>query len=117
MILTRLAVGREQLAGLQIEIDILIFRTYMIRRSISVTALRTRARAEPMSGPSGQRRLPPRKSASSSRVLAALDTSLPTTPFRLDEDGVIDLTTPENDALSEAATAQFIDHFPSGRTS
>ena len=65
----------------------------------------TKFRAGPMSGIS----LPLYMSAASSKVLSALDTR---TDFRPDEDGVIDLTTPENDALSGAVGAQLLGHRP-----
>jgi hypothetical protein len=51
------------------------------------------------------------KSASSSKVL---DTRLLMTGFAPDEDGVIDLTTPENDALSAAVGAQVMGRRPPG---
>ncbi len=59
-----------------------------------------------MSGTSGHVNLPRRQSSSSSKVLSALDTRLLTTYFRPDEDGVIDLTTDENDTFSELVEAQ-----------
>jgi hypothetical protein len=46
--------------------------------------------------------LPLQKSASSSKVLCAMDSCFPTPDFRPDEDGIIDLTTPENDVLYRA---------------
>jgi hypothetical protein len=64
---------------------------------------RTKFLAGPMSGTSGQGSRPLCKSASSSEVLSALDTFLTT-----DEDGVIDLTIPENDALSGLVGAQLM---------
>ncbi|KAH9968063.1 ribonuclease H-like domain-containing protein [Russula dissimulans] len=50
--------------------------------------------------------LPLHKSASGSKVLSALDTRLPAIDFQPDEDGIIDLTTPENDALYEVVSTQ-----------
>lgn len=54
------------------------------------------------------------KSASSSRVLSAVDACLLAADFQPDGDGVIDLTTAENDALSGAVGAQLMGRRPSG---
>ena len=71
-----------------------------------------------MSGTSSQGSRPRlHKSASTSKVLSALDTAFPTINFRPDEHGIIDLTTPENDALSNAIRALVIDHRPSSAPS
>ncbi|KAH9990250.1 ribonuclease H-like domain-containing protein [Russula compacta] len=74
-----------------------------------------------MSGTSSQGS-PPRlhKSASTSKVLSALDTSstgFPTINFRPNEHGIIDLTTPEDDALSNAVRALVIGRRPSSASS
>ncbi|KAI0299388.1 ribonuclease H-like domain-containing protein [Multifurca ochricompacta] len=64
-------------------------------------------RAELFSGKRGEASLPSDKSASSARVLStSLGTYRSTTDFKPDEDGVIDLTTPEKDKPSEAITVQ-----------
>jgi hypothetical protein len=70
-----------------------------------------------MSGSSRQVNLPPRQSASRSKVLSALDTCLSTTYFRPDEDGVIDLTTDENDVLFEVVGTRLMGCHPSGASS
>jgi hypothetical protein len=90
----------------------------MLIRGVSALSGRalTKFRAEPMSGSSRQVNLP-LQSASRPKVLSALDTYLSTTYFRPDEDGVIDLTTDENDALSEVVGAQLIGCHPSGASS
>lgn len=89
----------------------------MLVRGVSVGAALSRAltkfRAETMSGSSRQVNLP-LQSTSRSKLLSALDTVVPTTYFRPDEDGVIDLTTDENDALSEAVGAWLVGRHPSG---
>jgi len=89
----------------------------MLIRGISGAALSGRAptkfRAETMSGSSRQVNL----LLPNSKVLSALDTSLSTTYFRPDEDGVIDLTTDENDALSEVVGARLMGCHPSGASS
>ena len=56
------------------------------------------------------------KSPSSSKVLSASDERLVTADFHPDDDGVIDLTTVENDALSGAVGAQLMpmDRHPLG---
>lgn len=86
----------------------------MLIRGISGAALSGRAptkfRAETMSGSSRQVNLPLPKS----KVLSALDSM---TYFRPDEDGVIDLTTDENDALSEVVGARLRGCHPSGASS
>lgn len=93
----------------------------MLIRGVSAgAALSGRAlttfRAEPMSGSSRQVNLPP-NSASTSKVLSALDASHLTPYFRPDKDGVIDLTTEENDALSEIVGAWLMGCHPSGASS
>jgi hypothetical protein len=72
-----------------------------------------------MSGTSGHVNPPRRQSSSGSKVLSALDTHLLTTYFRPDEDGVIDLTTGENDTFSELVEAQLrpMSRRPSGASS
>ena len=87
-------------------------------KAVSVMAVRsggarsklTKYHSEPMSGTRGQGSPPPRTtlqmSASSSKVLAAMDSCFSTPDFRPDEDGIIDLTTPENDALYDAVRTQ-----------
>jgi len=77
----------------------------------------TKFRAEPMSGSSRQVSLPLRQSASRSKVLSALDTCLSMAYFQPDEEGVIDLTTDENDALSEVVGARLMRCHPSGASS
>lgn len=62
----------------------------------------TKFRARPMSGTNNQA-----FKSSSSKVLSALDARL-TVDFQPDDDGVIDLTTAENDALSGAVGAQLM---------
>jgi hypothetical protein len=94
----------------------------MLIRGVSVSAAfsgraLTKFRAEPMSGSSRQVNLPLRQSASRSKVMSALDAYLSTTYFRPDEDGVIDLTTDENDALSEVVGARLMGCHPSGASS
>ena len=74
-------------------------------------------RTKLMSGSSRQANLPLRQSTSGSRVLSALDACLSTTYFRPDEDGVIDLTTDENDALFEVVGTRLIGCHPSGARS
>ena len=74
-------------------------------------------RAEPMSGSSRPVNLPLRQSVSRPKILSALDTCLSTTYFRPDEDGIIDLTTDENDALSEVVGARLMYCHPSGASS
>lgn len=79
-------------------------------RPISVMATRsararTMCRPEPMSSTSNQISLPLPKSSSNSKVLSAMDSCFPAIDFRPDEDGIIDLTTPENDALYEVVKA------------
>ena len=71
----------------------------------------TKFRAQSMSTNS-----PGLKSSSSSKVLSALDARLATADFQPDDDGVIDLTTVENDALSRAVGAQLMpmDRHPLG---
>ncbi|KAI0275714.1 hypothetical protein BGY98DRAFT_991095 [Russula aff. rugulosa BPL654] len=88
----------------------------MLIRGVSALSGRalTKFRAEPMSGSSRQVNLP-LQSASRPKVLSALDMYLSTTYFRPDEDGVIDLTTDENDALSEVVGAQLMGCHPSVR--
>ncbi len=89
-------------------------------RPISVMATRsararTMSRPEPMSGTSNQAiPLPKSTSNSESKVLSAMDSCLPTIDFRPDEDGIIDLTTPENDALYDVVKARLVGHCPSG---
>jgi hypothetical protein len=63
----------------------------------------TKFRARSMSGTNNQAL----KSSSSSKVLSALDARL-AADFQPDDDGVIDLTTAENDALSGAVGAQLM---------
>ena len=70
-------------------------------------------RPEPMSGTSNQA-IPLPKSTSNSKVLSAMDSCLPMIDFRRDEDGIIDLTTPENDALYDVVKAKLVGHCPSG---
>ena len=77
----------------------------------------TKFRAEPMSNSSRQVNLPLPQSVSRSKVLSALGTCPSTTYFRPDEDGVIDLTTDENDALSEIVGARLMHCHPSGASS
>jgi hypothetical protein len=91
----------------------------MLIRGVSVSAGRalSKFRVEPMSGSSRQVNLPLRQPASRSKVLSALDTCPSTTYFRPDDDGVIDLTTDENDALSEVVGAQLMGCHPSGASS
>lgn len=90
----------------------------MLIRGISVSGRAlNKFRAESMSATSRQVNLPHRQSASSSKVLSALDTSLLTTYFRPDEDGIIDLTTDENDAISEVMEVQLMGRRPSGASS
>jgi hypothetical protein len=86
----------------------------MLIRGVSVSAGRalSKFRVEPMSGSSRQVNLPLRQPASRSKVLSALDTC-----FRPDDDGVIDLTTDENDALSEVVGAQLMGCHSSGASS
>ena len=94
----------------------------MLIRGVSVSvalfgrAALTKFRAEPMSGSSRQVNLPLHQSASRSKILSALDTCLSTTYFRPDEDGV-DLTTDENNALSELEGARLMGSHPSGASS
>lgn len=59
-------------------------------------------------------KFPMSKSAPSHKVSSALDTRLLMTGFELDDDGVFDLTTPENDALSAAVGAQLMSRRPPG---
>ena len=90
----------------------------MLIRGVSLSGRTlTKVRAEPMSSSSRQVNLPLHQSASRSKVLSALDTCLSTTYFRPDEDGVIDLTTDENDALSEAVGAWLVGCHPEGASS
>jgi hypothetical protein len=77
----------------------------------------TKFRAEPMSGSSRQLNLPLPHSTSRAKVLSALDTCPSTTYFRADEDGVIDLTTDENDALFEVVGVGLMGCHPSGASS
>ena len=79
--------------------------TYM-NKGVSVIRVLTKCRLETMSGTNGQGSLPFHNSASGSKVLSALDTRFPTMDVRPDEDGTIDLTTPENDALHGIVSAQ-----------
>jgi len=90
-------------------------------RAVSVMAARsgtartklTKYHSEPMPGTHSQDSLPQttlRMSTSSSKVLSAMDSHFPTLGFRPDEDGIIDLTTPENDVLYDAVRSQ-----PNGR--
>lgn len=90
----------------------------MLIRGVSVSAALsgralTKFRAKPMSGPSRQVSLPLPQSTPRSRVLSALDTCVSTTYFRPDEDGAIDLTSDENDALSEIVRVRLMGcHLP-----
>jgi hypothetical protein len=72
-------------------------------------------RTEPMSDASGQGSLPLQRHASTSKVLCALDSDshFQTSDFLPDKDGTIDLTTPENNALYDAVTAQLTGRRPS----
>jgi len=86
-------------------------------RPVSVMATRsararTMFRPEPISGTSNQ--AIPLPKSTNSKVLSAMDSCLPTIDFRPDEDGIIDLTTPENDALYDVVKAQLVGHCPSG---
>lgn len=69
----------------------------------------TKFRTHAMSSASGQGS----NLASSSKVLSALDACLLPADFLPDGDGVIDLTTAENDALSGAVGAQLMGRRPS----
>lgn len=92
------------------------FSVMTARSGRSRTTL-TKYRSEPMSGTCGQGSLPPQTtlqmSASSSKVLSAMDSCFPTLDFRPDEDGIIDLTTPENDTLYDAVRTQLNGRRPS----
>jgi hypothetical protein len=94
----------------------MLIRGALVSAVLSGRAL-TKFRAGAMSGSSRQVNLPPRQSASSSKAMSALDTCLSTTYFRPNEDGVIDLTTDENDALSEVVGAWLMGCHPSGASS
>jgi hypothetical protein len=100
---------REQLDIIE---DMPVIRAVSVMASRSGRA-RTKFRTEPMSDTSDQVSLPLRPPASTSNVLCALDSCFPTSDFRPDEDGTIDLTTPENDALYDAARAQLTGRRPS----
>jgi len=86
----------------------------MAARSGTARTKLTKYHSEPMPGTRSQDSLPPQTtlqmSASSSKVLSAMDSHFPTLGFRPDEDGIIDLTTLENDVLYDAVRSQ-----PNGR--
>ena len=85
----------------------------MAARSGTARTKLTKYHSEPMSATHSQGSLPQttlRMSASSPKVLSAMDSHFPTLGFRPDEDGIIDLTTPENDVLYDAVRSQ-----PNGR--
>jgi len=78
-----------------------------MNKGASVIRVLTKCRLETMSGTSGQGSLPLHKLASGSKVLSALDAArFPAMDFRPDEDGIIDLTTPENDIFYGVVNAQ-----------